>query len=332
MTLHVRAPVGTRIEDTAALFDHIEQAIRQVIPPDELVSIVDNIGLPVSGINRAYINTGGDRPDGRRHPDQLNEHHRADGDLCEAAARAAAAEFPGLDLRIPAGRHRQPDPELRRAGADRRAGGRAATRRTMKPMPRSWQAQVVAGPRAGRRAAGAVVTLPRTARRRGPHPRRTNSASPKSDVTNALVTTLAGSFQTAPTFWLDTRERRLLPDRHPEPAVRTSTRSPSSRTCRSPSSKPGGHADSWRHWRPSPATTPTRWCRITTSSPSFDIYAATAGPRPGRAVAGDMQQGAQHNALRTVPKGATVTMRGQVATMNDRFRRARLRPRRARSC
>src|SRR5208337_4582637 len=62
MTLHVRAPVGTRIEDTAALFDHVEDAIRQTVPPRELASIVDNIGLPVSGINRAYSNTGGIGP------------------------------------------------------------------------------------------------------------------------------------------------------------------------------------------------------------------------------------------------------------------------------
>src|SRR6202012_1194299 len=39
MTLHVRAPVGTRIEDTAALFDHVEQSIRQVVLPDQLVNI-----------------------------------------------------------------------------------------------------------------------------------------------------------------------------------------------------------------------------------------------------------------------------------------------------
>ncbi|HEX4271593.1 MAG TPA: efflux RND transporter permease subunit, partial [Rhizomicrobium sp.] len=47
MTLHVRAPVGARIEDTAALFDRVELAIRQTVPPAQLVSIVDNIGLPV---------------------------------------------------------------------------------------------------------------------------------------------------------------------------------------------------------------------------------------------------------------------------------------------
>lgn len=52
--LHIRAATGTRIEDTAALCDHIERQIRQDIPPAELSGIVDNIGLPYSGINLAY--------------------------------------------------------------------------------------------------------------------------------------------------------------------------------------------------------------------------------------------------------------------------------------
>jgi multidrug efflux pump subunit AcrB len=54
MRLHVRAPEGTRIEETERVFAEVEAEIRQVIPPDQLRSIVDNIGLPVSGINMAY--------------------------------------------------------------------------------------------------------------------------------------------------------------------------------------------------------------------------------------------------------------------------------------
>jgi multidrug efflux pump subunit AcrB len=56
--MHVRAQPGTRIEETARLFDLIEQTVRQTIPPDQLDNIVDNIGLPYSGINMAYQNTG----------------------------------------------------------------------------------------------------------------------------------------------------------------------------------------------------------------------------------------------------------------------------------
>ena len=52
--MHVRAQPGTRIEETARLFDLVEQTVRQMIPPDQIDNIVDNIGLPFSGINMAY--------------------------------------------------------------------------------------------------------------------------------------------------------------------------------------------------------------------------------------------------------------------------------------
>ncbi len=56
--MHIRAQVGTRIEETADLCDHIEDAVRNIIPPNALDNIVDNIGLPISGINMAYANSG----------------------------------------------------------------------------------------------------------------------------------------------------------------------------------------------------------------------------------------------------------------------------------
>ena len=58
ITMHVRAPVGTRIEESSAIFDRIEQRIREIIPPEDLNSIADNIGLPNSGINTAYNASG----------------------------------------------------------------------------------------------------------------------------------------------------------------------------------------------------------------------------------------------------------------------------------
>ena len=56
--LHVRGPTGMRVEDSAALVDHVEAAVRKVIPSGEIASIVDNVGLPVSGINLTYSNSG----------------------------------------------------------------------------------------------------------------------------------------------------------------------------------------------------------------------------------------------------------------------------------
>jgi multidrug efflux pump subunit AcrB len=56
--LHMRAPTGTRIEETARLADEVEKVVRQVVPPDQLSTILDNLGLPYSGINLSYSNSG----------------------------------------------------------------------------------------------------------------------------------------------------------------------------------------------------------------------------------------------------------------------------------
>jgi multidrug efflux pump subunit AcrB len=56
--LHMRAPTGYRIEETARLADEVERTIREVVPPDQLETIVDNLGLPYSGINLSYSNAG----------------------------------------------------------------------------------------------------------------------------------------------------------------------------------------------------------------------------------------------------------------------------------
>src|SRR5258707_1703549 len=55
--LHLRAPTGMRIEETANLCDQVEQSIRKQIPTSEVPNIIDNIGLPYSGINLSYSNS-----------------------------------------------------------------------------------------------------------------------------------------------------------------------------------------------------------------------------------------------------------------------------------
>jgi hypothetical protein len=56
--LHMRAATGTRIEETARIADRVEAAIRELIPPDQLETILDNLGVPNSGINLSYSNAG----------------------------------------------------------------------------------------------------------------------------------------------------------------------------------------------------------------------------------------------------------------------------------
>jgi len=56
--LHMRARTGLRIEETAKLADQVNGVIRETIPKDELTTVLDNIGLPYSGINLSYSNAG----------------------------------------------------------------------------------------------------------------------------------------------------------------------------------------------------------------------------------------------------------------------------------
>src|SRR6202021_1790593 len=56
--MHVRTQVGTRVEDAANQFADIQKAIRKIIPSDQIETMADNIGMPISGINMTYNNTG----------------------------------------------------------------------------------------------------------------------------------------------------------------------------------------------------------------------------------------------------------------------------------
>ena len=91
--MHVRAQPGTRIEETARLFDLIEQTVRGIIPPDQLDNIVDNIGLPFSGINMAYQNTGTIGPEDGDALISLKEDHAPTADYHQATAHHPAAEI-----------------------------------------------------------------------------------------------------------------------------------------------------------------------------------------------------------------------------------------------
>ncbi|MDB5820845.1 MAG: transporter, partial [Rhizobacter sp.] len=56
--LHMRLPTGTRIEETARMADQVEAVIRTIVPPDQLETILDNLGVPNSGLNLSYSNAG----------------------------------------------------------------------------------------------------------------------------------------------------------------------------------------------------------------------------------------------------------------------------------
>ena len=94
--IHVRARTGTRIEEVAALCDHVDSAIRQQIPSNELVSIVDNIGLPNSRLNLSYSTSA---PVGSADADiqvQLAKDHHPTQAYVERLRGELARQFPGV--------------------------------------------------------------------------------------------------------------------------------------------------------------------------------------------------------------------------------------------
>ena len=96
--LHMRAPTGTRIEETARLADEVEKVIREVVPPEELGTILDNLGLPYSGINLSYSNAGTIGTLDGEIQVALNEDHKPTQNLHGQAARDLPQRFPGIEF------------------------------------------------------------------------------------------------------------------------------------------------------------------------------------------------------------------------------------------
>ena len=137
--MHVRAQPGTRIEETARLFDLIEQTVRGIIPPDQLDNIVDNIGLPFSGINMAYQNTGTIGPEDGDALISLKEDHAPTDDRQAAAQPVLPQKFPGATFSfLPADIVSQ-ILNFGLAGADRRAGDRQQSEGQLRLRDRAAQ-------------------------------------------------------------------------------------------------------------------------------------------------------------------------------------------------
>jgi multidrug efflux pump subunit AcrB len=94
--LHVRASTGTRIEQTAVLIDQIENEIRHKIPPGELQGILDNIGLPISGINLSYNDSGVAGPADGDVMVSLRKGHRPTPEYVRNLRLALNRDFPGV--------------------------------------------------------------------------------------------------------------------------------------------------------------------------------------------------------------------------------------------
>ncbi|MEP7131978.1 MAG: efflux RND transporter permease subunit [Acidobacteriota bacterium] len=96
LKLHLRARTGTRIEETARLCDQIDGVIREVIGPKEMGTLIDNIGVPYSGLNLSYSNSA---PVGPADADilvSLQEHHRPTAEVIQELRAKLTHGFPGV--------------------------------------------------------------------------------------------------------------------------------------------------------------------------------------------------------------------------------------------
>jgi multidrug efflux pump subunit AcrB len=98
--IHVRARTGTRIEETALLCDHIDQTIREQIPAKEVVTIVDNIGLPYSGLNLSYSTSAPIGPADADIQVQLSEDHHPTNNYVERLRTVLNREYPGVTFYV----------------------------------------------------------------------------------------------------------------------------------------------------------------------------------------------------------------------------------------
>ena len=314
MTLHVRAPIGSRIEDTSAAFDRVARRIRSIIPADELVSIVDNIGLPVSAINTTYNNSGTIGPQDGDILIQLGKEHRSTADYVRQLRETLPPAFPGMTFSfLPADITSQilnfgaPAPiDVQVTGKDATANAAYARKllRRIAAIPGVADARI----QQSARYPELSVDVDRS--------RIGQFGLTERDVTNSVASSLAGTAQTAPVYYLNPENgvSYLVVAQTPEYRLGSisdlSNIPVTGSTAGSAGQVLGGIGTIRR------SVSPAVISHYNIAS-AVDIYAAPNGRDLG-GVAADITSVLKEMKA-AAPKGTTVTLRGQYQTMNSAF-------------
>jgi multidrug efflux pump subunit AcrB len=306
--------VGTRIEDASAMFGDIEQKIRQTIPPGEVTSVVDNIGLPTSAINTVYNNSGLiGYQDGDIYVSLGEKHHPTAGYVRQLRQTLPAA-FPGATFSfLPADIISQilnfgaPAPlDLQVTGPNAKAD-------------QAYALELLRGMKAIRGLADARMQQSTDNPQLRVDVDRTRMAEyglKEADVTNSVTTSLAGSSQTAPVFWLNPANGVSYPVVAQTPEYKVDSL-PALQNI--PVTSAGSGAGPQVLGGLSTITREQSDAVVShyNIQPVVDLYATTQDRDLG-GVARDVQRLIKQTAS-DAPKGATVTLRGQVTTMNAAF-------------
>ncbi|AEA64014.1 efflux RND transporter permease subunit [Burkholderia gladioli] len=201
IVMHVRAPVGTRVERTAEILARVQQAVRGIIPPAELGTMVDNMGLSSSGINTAYNNTGTIGSQDGDIQITLNEGHGPTADYVRRMREELPCRFPGVTFSFPPAdiisqilNFGSPAPIDLQVRGNNLAANFDYTNTLLREI-RRVPGVVDARIQQSQQSPAFSVDVDRT--------RAQLLGITERDVTNSLVVNLAGSSQVAPTYWLN---------------------------------------------------------------------------------------------------------------------------------
>jgi len=311
--MHVRAQTGTRIEETTRLADRIGEAVHQIIPADELDSVVDNIGLSVSGINMAYNNSGTIGVEDADILISLKPNHAPTGDYVRTMRERLPRMFPSASFAfLPADMVSQilnfgaPAPiDLQIVGSDVQASrnyGNALLARIRRiagvadaRIQQAFQ-QPTLNVNVDRSLAGLVGLS-------------------EKDAATAMQTTLSGSSQTSPTYWLNPKTGVSYPVSIQTPPSTLYTMNdlnniPVTTSSGTNTQLLGGLATIER-------TASNAVVSHYNVRPVIDIFATPQGRDLG-GIAADIRKLMQEM-VHEVPNGAGVALRGQVTTMTSAY-------------
>lgn len=310
--MHARVPVGTRVEDTAMRFANIQSAIKKVIPADEILTIVDNIGIPISSINMTYNNTGLIGAQDGDIQIALKEHHAPTAEYVRQLREILPKQFPDTTFSFPPadivsqilnfGSPAPIDLQIRGGKLNDNFDYANKLLAKIKLVPGVVDARI----QQSRTRPVFDINVDKT--------RSQEIGISTRDVTNSLVINLAGNSQVSPAFWLNPTNGVTYPIVLQTPQHQLDSLNALANL---PISSVGGAPQTLGALATFKRNTGNAVVSQYDIQPMVQINATTQDRDLG-AVAKDIRQIIADTADQ-VPKGATVALLGQVKTMDNAF-------------
>ncbi|WP_423394552.1 efflux RND transporter permease subunit [Burkholderia sp. LMG 21824] len=313
--LHMRAPTGYRIEETARLADQVERVIRETVPPDELGAIVDNLGLPASGINLSYSNAGTIGTLDGELLIALKPGHRATQHYVQALRTVLPERFPGVefffqpsDIITQILNFGQPAAiDLQVLGNDLASNMTIASSlmKKFRQIPGAVDVHVLQR----NNEPTLLADMDRT--------RMQQLNLSAQNVAQNMLISLSGSSQTTPSFWINPRTGVQYPLQIQTPQYSISSVDDLLGTPISASGRTGMPLQLLGNLVQVRSTANPAVITHYNIRPAIDVYVSVEGRDLG-AVAGEIDR-IVSDARATLPRGTELTMRGQVETMRTSY-------------